>query len=205
MRVDPLDFALSYHAEAVDFSPCGDRPSREYTASEAGLNHGPWLHVRIAPNEGDSWIAAFELTFERSTQGLFGMPSGAELLVVAGGAGYVVSAHDSEQWHRVPLVPVHGVRRVVGLPIIALWGDQDLAAYGPDGPMWRVTRFGQDGLHVQRADSAGIVGSVWCAGALPSGDVPFLVDPWTGRVMEGPQPGASGRARTLAGKDASGG
>lgn len=201
MELESYSFPLSYKAEVVEFSPSGVPPQREYLASDGSMNHGPWLLVRICPDQAAPWLGAFEF-FDYSATGLYGMPSGSELLVVAGGMGYVVSVCDAAQWHRLPIIPVLGVRRVADCPILTLWDHQDLAAYGPEGILWRVTRLGQDELVVESADASGIAGTIWCGGAPGSGHVRFVVDPWSGRVIQGPTGDAFSNARTLTGLDA---
>ena len=79
-----------------------------------------------------------------------------------------------------------------------------IATYGPGGLPWRISRLGSDELDVQSADEQGITGTVWCGGAPGTGHVSFHIEPWTGRIIEGPQPDRFGNARTLVGDDAAG-
>ena len=51
MRVDPLGFTLNYDAATVEFSPSGERPTREYLSSEAALNPRCWADARDVSGE----------------------------------------------------------------------------------------------------------------------------------------------------------
>jgi hypothetical protein len=186
VRFDPLDFALSYDAEIVDAPPSGDSVMPRFVTSATVLNRGPWIHVRITPRNGHAWTGAFEMDQLRSSDsltGLFGLPSGQHLLVVAAGQGYVVSVNDPGDWHCPPIAPVLGVRRVSGAPTVALWDFQDLAAYGPEGIRWRIDCLATDDLEILSASENVIEGRVWY-GWLPSTErVTFRVEASSGRWL----------------------
>jgi hypothetical protein len=183
MPVNALDFALSYDAAVTEFSGSGALPRREYAPRHASGPTGAWVHIRVAPVGEPTWVGAFKIS--GGACALYGMPSGDDLLVVGGFECYVVSVREPDRWYEPPVLPVCGVRRVSDCPIVLLWGFQDLVACGRDGVLWEAERLGQDEVVVERADAAGIVGSVWRGGAPGTGHVRFVVEPTTGTVVEG--------------------
>jgi hypothetical protein len=182
MALETLDFRLSYSADVVEFSASGVLPHREYAARSSAV--GSWLHVRVEPSGGAPWTGAFKLSDGQSVA-LYGMPSGEELLVVAGGDGYVVSTANPDRWYRPPIMPVCGVRRVIGCSIVLLWDSQNLIACGREGVLWEAERLGDDELAVERADQSGVIGSAWRGGAPGTGRVDFVIEPMTGNVLKG--------------------
>jgi hypothetical protein len=199
MQVDSLGFSLSYDARVVEFSGAGARADREFVSSaepKEPHERGPWLHVRVEAHGAPAWTAAFELDAPGYyLTGVYGLPSGEDILVVAAGEGYVVSVRDPDVWHWAPLAPVVGVRRVDGSPLVVLWDFQDLAVYGAEGGLWRRERFATDELEVTGASGDVIEGELW-RGEFPSGARrPFRIEASTGRLLEGDE---YGQLRTRA-------
>jgi hypothetical protein len=196
VQLDPLGFSLSYGARVVEHSGTGVRPDREFPDSgevQQPRQRGPWLHVRVEPHGGLAWTGAFELDAPGYyLTGLYGLPSGEDLLVVAAGAGYVVPVRNPAEWHRPPIAPVIGVRRVEDSPLAVLWDFQDLAVYGPEGPLWHRLNFATDDLDVTHAPDGVIEGTRWRGGwgGMHHRDHRlFRLDAATGRVLDGDEDG----------------
>jgi hypothetical protein len=196
VEIDRLGFELAYDARVVEHSGADVRPDREFVNSaELKQPHerGPWLHVRVEPHSAPAWTGAFELDAPGFyLTGVYGLPTGHDLLVVAAGEGYVVSVRDPDQWHWAPLAPVLGAQRVEGSPLVVLWSFQDLAVYGPEGPLWQRLEFATDDLEVTRAADGVIEGTRWRGrwGGMHHRDHRlFRLDAATGRVLDGDEDG----------------
>lgn len=185
LQLDPLGFVPAFAVRHLH-GPA-PRPRPDVRAGCSMRRHrGPWLHVTVRPRGARAWSGAFEHGVHGSggVTGLFALPSGRELLVVASGVAYIVPVDDPSAWEMAPILPVLGVRRVIGEDVVVLWDLQDLAAIGARGPLWRFDHLATDELCVTEAGSAGIVGTRFLGWNPDEPD--FRVDVHTGRLVEGP-------------------
>jgi len=190
--IDPLGFSLAYDARIVESPATGARPDHEFVWRESRASHkpGPWLFVRVEPHAAPAWTGAFDTDAPGCfLTGIYGLPPGDDVLVVASGEGYVVSAYDPANWYSTPVAPVRGVRRVEGAPLVVLWDFQDLAVLGPDGVQWTRREFATDDLEVTRAADGTIEGTLWRTWFGERDHRPFKLDAATGRLLEGEEEG----------------
>jgi len=103
--------------------------------------------VEVVPAVGGAWLGWFEADVVDSMNGAFACPSENDLLVVSGGNGYVVSAAHPGKFEILPGL-IQGVARVPGMPLMAVWDEQDIALYGRSGMVWWAERVAEEGLRI---------------------------------------------------------
>jgi hypothetical protein len=145
-------------------------------------NNGLLLEVR--PQDGAPWVGFFEgIDPAYELTGCFGWPDPNRVFVMSNGEGYVVNANRPEDWLRLELGPIRGVRRIPAKPYVVVWDFQDLAVYGAVGLLWCLERLSIDDLEITAVTSESVLGRALEPGA--NRMVEFSVDIRTGRVTGG--------------------
>lgn len=154
-----------------------------FSATGHGL-HAQGLVVEISPDDGPSWIGNF-------VRGLSAFdfaelhPNARNVLVIAGGQGYVVDAKQ------------RGVTEMFGAAIVdvirhpardwLIFNDQEIrfSALGPDGWVWKSRRVSWDGFRDLHVEAEHVIGEAWSPG---DSWEPFKVNLNTGEVAGGSYP-----------------
>jgi hypothetical protein len=137
---------------------------------------GWWLWV--SPSNSASWIGVFAfgysspLTFSR----VIATPHPKRVCVIAKGGGYVVEVDKPAVWEKIPLIPVLDVRAIPERQMLVFADFTNLAAYGPDGLVWRSPRVCWDELKILSVTQDTIEGA-------GDGESRFAVDVRTGRSL----------------------
>jgi len=199
---DSFGFQVAFACQALPTDAA--RHDVEYHGWSRGRHTGPWLYVEIDVSGERHWVGRFERgPADYPFTGTFGCPHPDYLLVAASGQAYVVNARapqGSGGWAQPPIMPVLGVRRVEGTPLVVLWDFQDMAAYGPEGLRWRLSHFATDGLKVTEARDGVVRGTLWLGGYERDDLVTFQVEASTGRVLVGSEALERHGARLLTGQ-----
>ena len=142
---------------------------------------GLWL--RILPFVGKPWIGvfAFGAGSALSDCRLVSSPNPGRLCIVSNGAGYIVEAGNPTKWEELPIQPVLDVRALGQLRLLIFSDFTRLAAYGPNGIVWRSPCVCWDELRIERISTETIEGT----GANPLGPerLPFIVQLKTGKTL----------------------
>lgn len=103
------------------------------------------LVVRFSAGDGDSWTGNFQRGFARGFDCVIHHPDGRQVVVIAGGEGYVIDPESRRQTHTFG----HGINFVQHVPSlnILVFGDGiRIAIMSPDGSKWQSDRISWDGI-----------------------------------------------------------
>lgn len=138
--------------------------------------------VRVDPRGALPWCATFAGLSEAYLTGMFAHPCETTLVVVSGGAAYLVPVLSPDSYRMIGGA-VRGVARVPGRALIVLWDDQNLFACDRHGTVWCVVRLAEDDLQIDEVTAEAVVGTVPDYGS--DTRVSFRVDVMTGSVSGG--------------------
>jgi len=160
--------------------PYGDSPEA-FTATGQGRHREGYV-VRFEPDGAESWVGNFQRG-QSSLDLVCDHPNGRELIVVAGGQGYVVDPADKakrEYWGG----QIEAVIPVPELGIVVFGNGLWFEAVGPSGHCWATRRISWDGMQKVRSEGLRLLGEAW----YPMADghwVPFEVDIASGECLGG--------------------
>jgi hypothetical protein len=159
--------------------PYGDLPEA-FTATGQGRHREGYV-VKFRPKEGVAWVGNFQRGLS-SFCVVVPHPNSRELLVIAGGQGYVVDPKDRSKRDYFGAdievaIPVNELNAVVFGN--GLWFE----SIGADGWLWRSGRISWDGMRDLRSEGLRLLGNAWS----PIEDCwqPFQMDLRTGRFSGG--------------------
>lgn len=162
----------------------GCAPSGLRFAAEGTPTLAPVLSLNVTPGEyGPGWCGEFFGGTEECSAVVLGVSVSAEpmVLVVAGGAGYLVPADRPEEFEVVALFPIREVLVSVKSGVAVLVGYTGLVAFGTQGELWASGRLVWDGFSGVSVGSEVVVVSGFDA---PSGrDVEITLDLVSGNIL----------------------
>ena len=142
--------------------------------------HGPLVVAEVRLPGGSHWTGVFEgMSTHFPLCEVRLLPEGRRLLVLAFGSGYVVDVEIPSSAFLVPGIPLIGVREVPGVPLVIVWGFQDMIAFGPEGEAWRIEYLVPDCMEVRSVTAERIQGG---RDDMDDRMFDFDVDPRTGHV-----------------------
>ena len=155
-----LDFPTTYEVEQLGRI---DRSGglRAYSFPDA-VPIGPQLEMadrpilRVTPETGDAWVGVFngaDYGAPAAAGGqLIAWPDRESLCVVYAGGGVVVRADDPMQTYEIDAFPITGTFVVPEGGVVLFADFTNLAAYGPDGLLWRSRRLAVDDLRIDAVE-----------------------------------------------------
>ena len=154
--------------------------AESFTATGQGT-HREGFVVRFETDDGQSWVGNFQRGSSRF-ETVIDHPSGREVIVIAGGQGYVVNPEDRSQrtyWAS----NIEEVIRVADTGLLLVSNGLWFEAIERGGTVWRTRRISWDGLQDVRLEGNRLRGQSWS----PIDDcwAPFEVDIETGSVRGG--------------------
>ena len=160
--------------------PNGDSPEA-FTATGQGRHREGYV-LRFKPEAAIPWVGNFQ-----SGQSSFNLvcdhPNGRELIVVAGGQGYVVDPADKakrEYWS----CQIEAVIPVPELGVLVFGNGLWFEAVGPSGRFWTTRRISWDGMQNVRCEGLRLLGEAWYP--ISGGSwLPFEVDILSGECSGG--------------------
>lgn len=185
-HVNDLGFAMAYTCRILPEMPKTQTAVLQFFDEPDPSRLG--LLVEVKPSTSPSWIGSFQPCHEDyPLTGVYACPSPEQVCIVNQGAGYLVNVNQPSNWERIHVIPILGVQRVPDRPILLFWDFQDLAAYGPEGLLWRIERLSNDGLTITEVTASAITGiSCRPLNRTPyEEEVPFRIDPLTGKTEGG--------------------
>ena len=157
----------------------GELPE-QFSATGMG-RHQEGCVVKFCPDNRPAWIGNFQRGIT-SLAAVFAHPNETNLIVVAGGQGYVVDISNRQ------LIECFGgmldsIIRVPNSNIIIFGDCTNFMAYGPAGSLWRSQRVSWDGVRNVTIKGNELVGEAWT----PMGEEwkPFAVDITSGALRGG--------------------
>jgi hypothetical protein len=167
-RFEILSGLPAYGPAAEPFSPTGQGEHRE------------GFVVRFAPDTDSEWVGNFQ-PGAGGLSNVYEHPNGAELIVVAGGQGYVV-APDSRRCVATFGATIESAFNMPECKVIIFGNGLWFEAIGTGGPFWRSGRISWDGMRDVTIDGSKLTGNAWDI----SGDwVPFQLDVTSGNFTGG--------------------
>jgi hypothetical protein len=186
VEFEELGFEPSYRCRIV-----ADPRDRSDDEPDTGARRITDLTVEVEPRDGPPWRRVFPgFLAEYPLSGAFACPSPVHVCIVATGRAFMVSVLDPDDVEVVPGWPIAGLRRVPRHPILLLWGDSDLVAYGEAGRLWWIEGLSIEELEISDVRPDGIHGTAWRTSSgpdpyVPSGRVPFVIEPYSGTITGG--------------------
>ncbi|HJU07468.1 MAG TPA: hypothetical protein VJ727_03200 [Rhodanobacteraceae bacterium] len=119
--------------------------------------------VKVHPRSGGAWLGTFAFGeySQRGMSGLFSTPDPERFCVVAGGAGYLVTASDPKLHENLEIKPITDIRPILARNLIVFADFTQLLAYGPHGREWKSDRIAWDGLQICKITDSAICGEFW--------------------------------------------
>jgi hypothetical protein len=187
MKVTTLGFESSYSVKFLEECPQMVRRFRRPSSKKVGLTfRDPSVSVcfEVETFEGSHWAGDFE-GGPGGLTGAFGTPSPAVVCIVVEGQGFWIPVGNPSAYELVRSVPIKEV--FAGGSSLLLFVDSTrLTGYGENGFLWQTEDVSWDGISGIEASSETILGLGWDS---PAGrNVPFVVDPKTGKVRGGSSP-----------------
>jgi len=178
--ITDLTAADGYRVELLNELPGTPNPIQFYFPPRgSGGRDGMLVHV--TPDTAEGWIGCFAFG-SYDVSAVIASLEPKKLFVISKGAGYVVNVAHPSEWDGVRCEPVRDVR-IAATHGLVLFSDFDrVAAYGPNGLVWRSQRLCWDDLKIISIDGTAIVGSGFdpTNSARPEGR--FELDLLTGKV-----------------------
>lgn len=162
MSIDvSLNFPHRFTCEVLHEFPGGKGVEHYYPPGQDAGQDG--LVVRVRPASGDAWVGMFAFgKIERNGKScVLSMADPERLCVVAGGAGYVVTAANPLEWEAVPAIPIVDVCPAPSAGLVVFANYTQLMAYSSDGLKWRTKRLAWDRLTIVAVDEKTLVGEYW--------------------------------------------
>jgi hypothetical protein len=183
------DFPRAFDMEVLPSASVADNPiyftaARSFRADEP---EAAAVAVRVSPAHAKPWDGVFApLMPGHYVSGIYAHPDPFVFVVVANGQGYIVNAHDPEQWAVATPSPIMAVVPVPNPPLLVLVGSTYLTALDESGEAWTTPELSYDGIEVTRLEDQTLYGYAWSAPREQK--VEFAVDLQTGSVEGGADP-----------------
>ena len=182
-------FRRTWAAEILRVAPL-IAPARRFVypvnvpGEEDALSRGALL-VEVRPAAGGSFLATCALGFREPSlpSGLWSCPAPDDLLIVAGGYGYLVPTLEPARCTFLPLRPVTSVLAASQAGILLLAGFHTVLAIGHEGVRWQTERLSWEGVTLRQVQGNTLHGEGWDMFA--DREVPFQVDLTTGAHQGG--------------------
>ena len=142
--------------------------------------HREGVVVQFSPGDGSEWVGNFQRGLT-SFNSVLAWPEGQQVVVIAGGQGYVVDAYDRSCLETFGGQITEALQPSAG--VVVLCSLTAMQAFGPQGRLWQTRRISWDGFRALRIEGERILGESW----RPFGEhwVPFAVRVSTGEVEGG--------------------
>jgi len=152
-----LKFERTYHIETI--TELGLEEQYYYYPSRAKDG----LTVKVTPLGCESWIGIFEFgtVTPNDILAIYTMPELNKFCVVAGGAGYIVSATNPEKWEEVRAIPIVDERCIKSHNIIMFADYTELIAYDEFGIRWKTQRLAYDSFKIIDIKDNVLMGRLW--------------------------------------------
>jgi hypothetical protein len=137
--------------------PYGDWPEA-FTATGQGRHREGYV-VRFHPDGSASWVGNFQRGLS-SFEDVFRHPNGRELLVIAGGQGYIVDPNDRAM-RKYFGAQIEVAFQVPELSSVMFGNGLWFESLGPDGWQWCSGRISWDGMRELRRDGLRLFGQAW--------------------------------------------
>ncbi len=141
--------------------------------------HREGVVVSVSQSVGPPWVGNFQCG-DGSLSGIYPMPSGHHLAVIARGQGYILDIDRRVLDGLIAVDPVVEVQLSRELNLLLCISHTDMVAYSPAGIVWETGRIASDGIRLIASAPEGIMGEAWWTEE--EAWVPFVVDPATGRT-----------------------
>jgi len=165
-----------YGPDAEPFSATGQGTQRE------------GFVVRFASPDGSSWVGNFQRGLSRFDDA-HGHPNGHDVLIVAGGQGYIVDpVYRSKRAYFGG--DIESAFRRDDPPMVIFGNGLWFEAFDASGLRWRTGRISWDGMRDVALQANQITGEAWSP--LEDGWMSFKVDTDTGRFVGGSYRGRAG-------------
>lgn len=160
-------------------------PARQFVypqnvpGEEDALSRGA-LYAEVRPPRGGSFLAVCALGFSDPSlpSGIWACPAPDDLLVVAGGYGYLIHTTDPAHCEFLPIRPITAVLPAPEDGLLLLAGFNDVLALGADGVRWQTSRLSWEGITLREVRGGRLHGDGW--DMFTDREVPFTVDLRTG-------------------------
>lgn len=159
MRFESLGFPHSYSCSVLEDPPTDGTEVLRFGYNPNFRSDASELILRIVPAHAEAWVGTFSPQFAYFLTGIYACPSEAHLLVVNGGAAYIVNASDPEDYSTVAGAII-GVARVPDRPVLLIWDEQNMSAYDASGLLWWIESLAEEDLCIKRLTSTHIFGTV---------------------------------------------
>jgi|SRR3990172_2204527 len=163
MNMNPL--GRQFHSD-YSWEVLGGLPANEavltFPQEWRGFSEG--LVVRVAPQDGVSWVGNFRKISDSYINGVYSTPGADTICVVAGGEGYLVGVSSPRSCAEVPSVPIIDVLAIDDPPLLLLESLTDLSAVGRGGLAWSTARISWDGMKILSVSSRTLMGQAWDPG-----------------------------------------
>jgi hypothetical protein len=187
-RFDALGFAPAYEVEIDPQIPANGvlecesyaygRNGRRINDFDFDSRWGTPLLLRVKPDRGEPWVAAFAAGGLGVVRNVYACPSPAQLCAVVDGLAYLVDVNAPDEPAMIAANAVVNVLPIRDVPLLLLASDTDLAGVGGDGAFWSAPRLVVDDLRVIRVSAEAIV----CSGDVGGRMATITVSPESGVV-----------------------
>lgn len=189
-RPDSIDlFPRTWSAEVLRQPPL-IAPARHFVypqnvpGEEDALSRGA-LNLQVQPHTGGTFLAACALGFydQSLPSGVWSCPSPDDMLVLAGGYGYLIHTLSPADCDFLPLRPVASILAAPSAHLLLLAGFHTVLALGPDGVRWQTARLSWEGVTLREVRDGHLHGDGW--DMFSDREIPFTVDLRTGEHQGG--------------------
>lgn len=159
--------------------PYGDMPD-PFTATGQGRHREGYV-IRFRPDGSVPWAGNFQRGLT-SFDDVLQHPNGRDLLVIAGGQGYIVDPNDraKREYFGADIAIAY---QVPELNSVVFGNGLFFESLGPDGWQWRSGRISWDGMRDLRRDELRLFGEAWSP--LENCWLPFELDMGSGQFTGG--------------------
>ena len=159
--------------------PYGDWPEA-FTATGQGRHREGYV-VRFHPDGSAPWVGNFQPGLS-SLEDVLRHPNGRELLVIAGGQGYIVDPNDRAKREYFG-AQIEFALHLPEFSSVVFGNGLWFESLGPDGWQWRSRRISWDGMREFHRDGLRLFGEAWSP--LEDRWLPFDLDLRTGQFTGG--------------------
>ena len=135
--------------------------------------------IRFLRADGAAWVGNFQRSSPQGFDGVVDHPDGRQVIVVAGGEGYVVDPESQRQTHSFGEGMINFAQRVPDLNMVVIGNGTELAAFSANGAGWNSERISWDGMRDITITATILRGEAWSP--VSKAWHPFEVDLLTGK------------------------
>lgn len=123
--------------------------------------NGGGLLVKVVANKSH-WIGMFLFgsLMNKGKNGIYSLPEVGKFVVIAKGAGYIVTANDPDDWQKLRLQEVINAYMVKEMDLVLFINPWKICAYSNQGLSWVSDRIAIDGMEVNKIDGGFLFGTV---------------------------------------------